>query len=60
MISKIGALGDRLLSKLVPRHTAQATCYCWTDGIGTCVSRRCCYYGTRCNLTVCGSWQYRC
>ncbi|NUS17220.1 MAG: hypothetical protein HOY69_38465 [Streptomyces sp.] len=53
MITSIGTLGDRLLSRIVPRHTAQAYgpvqvgCPCWWDG-NSCYGRTCCSWGASC------------
>jgi hypothetical protein len=58
MIGKLESLGDRLLTRLVPKAQAGAV-YCWNVSCGgTCLVKRCCdvpQYGTRC-----GSCSYVC
>lgn len=63
MFTKIEMLGDRLLSRLVPRVQASAACtprkyykvcYCYYCGPGVqCTAMKLCYLSSSCHLT-CG------
>ncbi|WP_055481746.1 hypothetical protein [Sphaerimonospora mesophila] len=58
MVRLAETLADRMLSRLVPKATAQA-CSCWTEG-NTCLVRRCCRYGSSCGSISCGNYVCNC
>ncbi|WP_433497218.1 hypothetical protein ACQP1K_19915 [Sphaerimonospora sp. CA-214678] len=58
MVRLAGTLADRMLSRLVPKATAQA-CSCYSDGT-PCLVRTCCRWGSSCGNVSCGSWICNC
>lgn len=57
MVRLISKLGDRALSRLVPRAKAQAATCHWVSCYGACISKYCC---TGTGLYVCTDCKYVC